>query len=254
MKPFSGYIQPNWSAPSAVRAYCTTRIAPQGRSIPPYDSFNIAMHVGDSAAHVEHNRAVLKKQLSLPSEPCWLHQVHSTEVIHVEEHLGSAAPTADAAVAHSTGLVCVVMTADCLPILIARSDGKQVAAVHAGWRGLLDGIIEATAKRLQAADNTSWLAWIGPAIGPCHFAVGPEVRDSFIAKNPAHHSCFKQMSSQWHGDLFQMATQTLKSSLASVTVYSEHQCTVCDSEQFYSYRREQQTGRLASLIWISDQS
>ncbi len=237
------FILPDWPAPANVRALVTTRHG--GVSTGPYASFNLGDHVGDDPAAVAANRHLLRTRL--PAEPVWLQQVHGTRCIAA----ATAAPNseADAACARSPGVVCAVLTADCLPILLCDTDGTVVAAAHAGWRGLAAGVIEATVTAM-AVPGERLLAWLGPAIGPDNFEVGGEVRDTFIAHDPQAARAFTaKANGKWLCDIYLLARQRLET-LGVCHPASADFCTVRDAERFFSYRRDGITGRMASLIWL----
>lgn len=236
-------IVPDWPAPARVRALQTTRSG--GLSAPPYDSLNLGAHVGDDPLHVAANRALL--HVLLPGEPVWLEQVHGTQVV-VAERAGSN-PTADACISHQADAVCAVMSADCLPLLLCDAAATVVGAVHAGWRGLADGVIEATVRAMGVPPRTL-MAWLGPAIGPQAFAVGEEVRGAFLRHDPAAAAAFTPRADQYLADLYLLARQRLHA-LGVQQVYGGAFCTYSDPERFYSYRRDGMTGRMASLIWLS---
>jgi len=242
-----GWIVPDWPAPASVRAGATTRHG--GVSLPPYESLNLGDHVGDVPETVAENRRRLRELRHLPSEPVWLKQVHGIAVVDAVAVRG--VPEADASVTTHSNVVCVVMTADCLPLLLCNRQGTVVAAAHAGWRGLLDGVIEATVLRMDvAADDL--LVWLGPAIGPAAFEVGDEVRDAFIAHDAQAASTFSPSpKGRWLADIYQLARQRLKR-LGVTAIYGGHWCTYSDAERFYSYRRDNVTGRMASLIWMAE--
>jgi YfiH family protein len=239
-------IYPQWPAPAGVRAVSTTRAG--GISKPPYDSFNLAGHVGDKNAAVQENRRQLVSALSLPAEPLWLDQVHGTGV--VDATLAVGAPPADASYARQPGVVCAVMTADCLPVLFCDQRGQTVAAAHAGWRGLADGVLEATVAAMGVPAD-SLLAWLGPAIGPGAFEIGEEVRTLFVDRQPEAREAFSPLvKGQWLADIYQLAR--LRLAAAGVgQIFGGGFCTFTDSERFYSFRRQSATGRMASLIWIT---
>lgn len=241
------WIEPDWPAPPAVRAVCTTRAG--GVSRRPYASLNLGDHVGDDPAAVAHNRRLLRERLELPAEPRWLRQVHGCAVAGVE----SPEPEceADAAVAFGPGAVCAVLTADCLPVLLCDRSGTRVAAVHAGWRGLAEGVIEAALTRLDTPPERL-LAWLGPAIGPDAFEVGGEVRERFLATGgPRAADAFRPApGSKWLADLYRLAR--LRLAAAGVTaVFGGGLCTFSEPARFFSYRRDGVTGRMASLIWLT---
>ena len=239
-------ITPQWDAPGNVMAFTTTRLG--GYSRAPWDGLNMAMHVGDEPSHVAGNRRLLRESLHLPSEPVWLEQVHGCDVAVAEEISQPAA--CDASMTRQAGIVCAVLTADCLPLLLTTRKGDQVAAVHAGWRGLAAGIIENTVKQFNTRDDEV-LAWMGPAIGPGAFEVGPEVRQQFIDADPVAAKAFKpSIDDRWLCDIYHLARQKLHTSGVDY-VSGGGLCAYSDSDRFYSYRRDGITGRMASLIWIS---
>ncbi len=242
------FLTPDWAAPVNVRSLVTTRQG--GVSMAPWDSLNLALHVGDNPASVKENRRRLRKHLGLPAEPLWLQQVHGTAVVDVAQ--ASQACDADAAVAFAPHQVCTVMTADCLPVLFCDRQGSRVAAAHAGWRGLLNGVLEATVQQMNtSADNL--LAWLGPAIGPQAFEVGGEVRDAFLSHASESADAFhaSDKTGRYFADLYVLARQRLHA-LGLTTVSGGGYCTFSEAERFYSYRREGQCGRMASLIWLTD--
>ena len=243
------FIKPDWPAPAAIRAFTTLREG--GVSLPPYNSLNLGTHVNDEITAVEINRQRVREHLKLPSEPFWLNQIHSTLAIPVS--LGAESRTADASYTSEKKQVCVVLTADCLPVLFCDRQGSQVAATHAGWKGLLEGVIEATLSHLSCAKNDI-LVWLGPAIGPASYEVGEEVRDQFLAKDPQNASAFiASRPGHWMMDLYQLARLCLKKQGIN-TVYGGEFCTFRESDRFYSYRRDGgSTGRMATLIYIADE-
>lgn len=244
-------ITPQWPAPANVHAATTTRSG--GVSPEPFDSLNMAGHVGDEVASVATNRQRLGEALLLPEKPHWLSQVHGTTVEKLDS--GSIGmPEADASMTREPGCVCAVLTADCLPVLFCDRAGTKVAAAHAGWRGLAAGVLESTVEALGVPGDEI-LAWLGPAIGPQSFEVGEEVYQAFIGtgveQNPEAAGAFVPSSNEgrWLADLYQLARIRLKN--AGVTsVYGGDFCTFEDRERFYSFRRDGKTGRMASLIWL----
>lgn len=263
------WIVPEWPAHPRVKALATTRLG--GVSTGPYGlagglpgGLNLGQHVGDAAEAVEQNRRILRA--ALPAEPVWMEQVHGTGVADLDQLVGPSAPVvADAAVASSRDRVCVVMTADCLPVLLSDARGVTVGAAHAGWRGLCGGVIERTVdammQRLRASGqeaDPTWLAWLGPAIGPASFEVGVEVRQAFLgAAQPAElqatEAAFVPGASaeKFFADLYALARLRL-ARVGCTDVYGGGLCTMTDAERFYSYRRERTTGRMATLIWRAE--
>ncbi len=236
------WLQPDWPAPANVHAATTLRSG--GVSKGRFASLNPATHVGDHLGLVAQNRALIKTILSLPSEPAWLSQVHSNIVVEAVPNMPLL--EADASYTRKTSVVCVVMTADCLPVLVCSKDGKQIAAIHAGWRGLFDGVIANTIHALKTHDV---IVWLGPAIGAEKFEVGGEVRDAFLAKSADYVAAFKQKNAgKWLADIYQIARIELVE-LGITGVYGGNFCTVTDDGRFFSYRRDNQTGRMATLIW-----
>ena len=242
-----------WGAPQQIKTMITNRHG--GFSQPPFDSLNLGLHVGDDPSTVQKNREALK--VVLPNEPIWLNQVHGTQVIDADcRNDWSDVPSADASVTSTPGKVLAIMTADCLPVLLASSDGKVVGAAHAGWRGLAAGVIEQTVALMrskqtqQAQTQSDIIAYLGPAIGPHAFEVGSEVRDIFIAQNPASATCFEQLNEngKYLADIYGLATLRLNA-LGVEQIEGGDECTL-QNPDYFSYRRDQQTGRMGSFIWI----
>lgn len=237
---------PDWPAPARVRAISTTRRG--GVSAPPYHGFNLAEHVGDDPACVVENRRLLTAQVGLPADPAWLEQVHGTDVVAAEAVCRPVA--ADAAWTRTAGRPCVVMTADCLPVLLCDRAGTVVAAAHGGWRGLVGGVVGATVARM-AVPPPELLAWLGPAIGPNAFEVGEEVRAAFLALDRGCGACFRPSpAGRWLADLYQLARRQLQG-LGVSAVHGGGWCTFSEPERFFSYRRDRRTGRMATLIWLT---
>ena len=240
------WIVPNWPAPNKVRALITTRSGGVSQGI--YDSMNLGDHVGDEAASVAQNRALLR--IHLPAQPKWLEQVHGIAVANADTL--SDVAQADASIAQRAGTVCTVLTADCLPVLLCDENATAVGAAHAGWRGLAAGVIEATVAAMRT-DPAHLMAYLGPAIGPRAFEVGEEVRQTFIAADPAAAQAFvlsAKDSTKWLADIYQLAGLRLKK-IGVQRVYGGDFCTYSDASRFYSYRRDGTTGRMASLIWLT---
>ncbi len=237
-------LRPDWPAPNNVHAFVTTREG--GVSAPPYDSLNLGDHVADKPSAVAENRRRLITESGLPTPPKWLTQVHGRAT--ADPALATSPGEADAAVTDRPRTPCAVLTADCLPLLACNGNGDQVAAIHAGWRGLLDGVIEAGLDAFHARD--SLLVWLGPAIGPDAFEVGDEVRQAFVDGDAAAASAFRPGETQgkWLADLYALARQRLTPYQPSFIGGGEY-CTFCDP-RFYSYRRDGVTGRFASVIWF----
>ncbi len=238
-------IQPNWSAPPTVRASCTTRLG--GVSAPPFGTLNLALHVGDDPALVAQNRKILREQMALPAEPCWINQTHGTQTVTLEQDISR---DADAAVTRVAGTIAVVMIADCLPILLCNRAGNEVGAVHAGWRGLQAGIVESALAKMDSP-NQQLMAWIGPGISQACFEVGDDVRSAFLDSTPHAQAFFSaNRRGHWLCDLAGLAEQVLRAQGVGDVCRDAH-CSYHDAERFYSYRRVATTGRMAALIWIS---
>lgn len=235
-------IYPDWPAAPHIKAFTTTRCG--GYSDIPYASWNLAHHVGDDPDSVKQNREKLLTQL--PQEPIWLEQIHSHHVIEAGDK--QRYQKADGAFSTTPQTVCCVMTADCLPVLLCDKSGTMVASIHGGWRGLAQGIIAAAVNNLPTNTN-NLMAWLGPAIGPKHFAVGLEVKQQFVQLDPSLEVAFQPYQDRWLADIYHIARQQLQQ-LGVQAVFGGHHCTYAEDELFYSYRRDGQTGRMASLIWI----
>ena len=241
-------IKPDWPAPAKVRAWQTTRCG--GVSVLPYASLNLGAHVNDDPITVAKNRQLLSPYL--PSEPVWVNQVHGVDVI--DAAISSCLQNADASFTTKPNVVCVVMTADCLPVLLCDRTGSVVAAVHAGWRGLCDGVIEAAVVKMQVPASEI-LVWLGPAIGPKAFEVGDDVRAQFITKDNCAEQAFKRHGDKWLCNLYLIARQRLNA-LGVTEIYgasvNEDFCTHTDESRFFSFRRDHVTGRMASMIWLEN--
>lgn len=238
-------IVPDWPAPAGVVAVSTTRVG--GVSSGCYESLNLATHVGDAAAAVDRNRQLLAAKLGLSDQPCWLQQTHGTRVVAADNTTGPVA--ADAALASGSNVVCVVMTADCLPVLLCDRRGLHVAAVHGGWRGLAAGIIanaiEALASR--GVSPADLLAWLGPAIGPAAYEVGEDVRAA-VQKAGAAEALATGVRGRWQLDLYSFARSLLRA-CGVEAIHGGGFCTHTEPQRFFSYRRDGACGRQASLIW-----
>lgn len=238
-------ILPDWPKIPSVSALCTTRLG--GVSRGRYESLNLGQHVGDSIEQVNLNRALLQKRGALPATPRWLKQVHGTRLIDAGLLLSNN--EADGSYSRERGVVCAVMTADCLPLLIADKRGEYIAAVHAGWRGLLEGIIEKAVLESKLSPERLQV-WLGPAIGPDAFEVGEEVRSAFRARYAGVDSVFRPGArDRWLADIYQLARIALEQ-VGIINSYGGQFCTYSDQERFFSYRRDGITGRMVSLIWL----
>lgn len=240
-------INPNWTVPKNIHAFTTTREG--GVSLTPYFSFNLGDHVGDNKSAVKTNRTLLVEKFGLPQTPIFLTQTHSTRVIQLP--YSGKNLEADAVYTNVPNQVCAVMTADCLPVLFTTTSGTEVAAAHAGWRGLCDGVLEETVKCFQAKPE-GIVAWFGPAIGPTAFQVGIDVVKQFIAIDEKAKLAFQPDAieeGKYLGNLYQIATQRLNN-LGITQIYGGNHCTFNEKELFFSYRRDNQTGRMASVIWF----
>ncbi len=236
------WIKPDWPVASNIHAAATLRSG--GVSQGTFDSLNLGLHVNDEPENVYKNRRIISRMLDLPSEPVWMDQVHGIDVIKSDQ--SKQIKKADASYTDQENTVCAVLTADCLSILLATTNGRKIAAIHAGWRGLLSGVV---ANTVNTMGTINLIAWLGPAIGADCFEVGQEIKDSFIKKSEKFTQVFtKTNEKKYLVDIYKLA----KIELASVgikQVYGGGFCTVTDKERFYSYRRDGETGRMATLIW-----
>lgn len=238
-----------------VNYFCTTREG--GVSEPPWSALNVGLHTGDKAEHVIENRRLLRA--GLPGEPVWLNQVHQAQVLDADQYQvpepGSLAPppSADAAITMQRNQVLAIMTADCLPVVMASTDGRVLGVAHAGWRGLAAGVLENTlqAMRRRVPDAVAWRAWIGPAISQRHFEVGADVFKAFVSHDPQSAVFFAEEipGEKWLADLPALARQRLYRAGVSSIELSGY-CTYAQSESFYSYRRTALTGRLVTVAWL----
>ena len=240
-----GLIRPDW--PAAAGALVTTREG--GASGGAYASLNLGLRSGDDEAAVRENRRRLEDLL--PSRPVWLRQVHGTRVADADAaRAAGEAPEADAAVARRPGTVCAVLVADCMPVLLADQAATVVGVAHAGWRGLCAGVLEATLDAMRAEPG-EMMAWLGPAIGPRVYEVGDEVREAFVARDPAAGAAFRAVRrGHWLLDLYAIARQRL-AARGVTRVHGGGLCTFSDPARFFSYRRDGATGRMAALIWLA---
>ncbi len=249
------FIHPDWPAPANVKALQTIRAGGVSQGL--YASLNLGAHVNDDPMAVARNRQLLSPYL--PSEPVWVNQVHGVDVI--DAATSSCVQNADASFTTQANVVCVTMTADCLPVLLCDKSGTVVAAVHAGWRGLCDGVIEAAIRKMHVLP-TEVLVWLGPAIGPNAFEVGDDVRQQFIAQDDQARLAFKTIGDKWLCNLYLIARQRLNAlgvtqiyGASDHGIYDENHsdgfCTYTDEARFFSFRRDNATGRMASIIWLT---
>ncbi|MDD0844532.1 peptidoglycan editing factor PgeF [Pseudomonas sp. Gutcm_11s] len=244
MSPSSDWLQPDWPAPANVRTCITTRAA--GVSLSPFDSLNLGDHVEDDPAAVAANRQRLVERLAC--QPAWLKQVHSPDVVAADP---ASVPIADASWTATPGIACAVLTADCLPALFCDRAGTRVAAAHAGWRGLAAGVLENTVAAL-GVEPGELLVWLGPAIGPDSFEVGPEVREAFLARHAQAEQAFSasRNAGKFMADIYALARIRL-AAIGVTAVHGGGLDTFTDP-RFFSYRRAARTGRFASLVWLAD--
>jgi YfiH family protein len=237
------WIVPDWPAPPHVRAFVTTREG--GVSSGEYGSLNLGASSGDDPSNVSRNRGIVRAHL--PEEPAWMAQVHGTVVADLDTLAAGESPRADAAMAGSAGRVGVVLTADCMPIFFSDRKGKRVAVAHAGWRGMAGGVIENTVHAMGVNDV---MAWMGPAIGPDAFEVGPEVREAFVAGDDRAASAFRSHTpGKFMADLYALARLRLERA-GVASVHGGGFCTRDDAERFFSYRRAKASGRMGAFIWM----
>jgi len=242
---FHDLIRPDWLAPGNVQAMSTTRNC--GFSKDQWGQLNLGAHCGDNPVHVSQNRDLLNGLL--PSRPRWLRQVHGTAVSDWNDTYHPEIE-ADAIVSSQPGQVCAVLTADCLPVLFCNKAGTKVAAAHAGWRGLAAGVLESTVLAMDS-DPSLLMAWMGPAIGPLAFEVGEDVFKGFTDLNPDNRIAFRPYKDRWLADIYDLARMAL-SRVGVQQVYGGQYCTYSESKRFFSYRRDGITGRMASLIWLTN--
>ncbi|MFP3979586.1 peptidoglycan editing factor PgeF [Marinobacter sp. KMM 10035] len=242
-------IRPDWPAPSNIHAVCTTRVG--GVSMPPWDSMNLGDHVGDEPTHVLENRLQLAQGCGLPTGAFgWLNQVHGTDVVRLPLEEGVLAPGADASYTDAARSACTILTADCLPVILCDQNGITIAAAHAGWRSLCSGVLEKLVSEMGAPSNTL-MAWLGPAIGPEAFEIGPEVKAAFMAHDLEAEIAFSSVGARkghYMADIYLLARQRLQN-MGVTKLYGGGFCTATDKQRFYSYRRDGKTGRMATAIW-----
>ena len=253
----AAWIDADWPAPPRIRALTTTRHG-FGVSAPPFDHFNLGLRNGDDVDAAMANRRLLERTLGLPSLPRWLRQVHGIDVVRFDDASVNTEAQADASVTSVRGVVLAILTADCLPMVVAARDGSEVAAAHAGWKGLAAGVLEATVAAMQAAP-ADCIAWLGPAAGPQAYEIGEEVRDAFLAHDlragdRVESAFVATRPGHWRVDLYALARQRL----ADAGVHEVHggtHCTITEPESFFSHRRSasdgsRNSGRMATLAWI----
>ena len=249
----TAWLDADWPAPPGVRALTTTRYG-LGVSQAPFDSFNLGIRCGDDAGAVFENRRQLGVALGLHASPHWLRQVHGVEVARFETPSPAKAgesdePEADAAVTSTPGTVLAILTADCLPVVFAARDGSEVAAAHAGWRGLADGMLEATVAAMKTPAGDI-VAWLGPAAGPDAYEIGEEVFDAFVSGDAGAAVAFAPTRPGHRKvDLYALARRRL-AAVGVTDVHGGGLCTISDPARFFSHRRDQRSGRIATLAWI----
>jgi YfiH family protein len=238
------WLAADWPAPHGVVAGTTRRSG--GRSTKQYASLNLGGHVGDDPQAVADNRKMFRQHCDLPADPQWLHQVHGVCV--VADAVQEPPPEADAIISRNAGVVCAILTADCLPVLFASADGQELAAAHAGWKGLANGVLEATVAAM-ATEPGDILAWIGPAISQAAFEVGDEVREAFVERGPEADRYFlRNQTGRWQSDLSGLGRQRLAAAGVK-RVYGGNVCSYSDTAGYFSYRRDGECGRMASFIF-----
>lgn len=239
-------IKANWPAPEHIHALSTTREG--GYSEGAYHSLNLATHTGDLLENVQTNRALLRESLDLPSEPLWLNEVHGNKILCAD--MPHSTLEADGSFAKTPNKVCVITTADCLPVLLTNAEGTMISALHCGWRGLHSLIIQSGIDILSK-HKSEIMAWLGPAISAKKYEINDEIYNNFVTQDNSYELAFQQnRPGHWYMDLYQIARIQLKK--AGVTkIYGGEYCTYSEPDKFYSYRRESITGRMATLIWMS---
>lgn len=249
------FIIPQWPCPENIVCLQTRRFFPGGHSLPPYDNFNLALHVNDNPAWVEKNRGLLQRYL--PARPFWLEQIHSSRIIACQSDILGKKVSADGSYATRANQICAIMSADCLPVLFCFEDGCMVGAAHAGWRGLAAGVLQALIRQMCACSghkSTKLMAWLGPAISQVHFEVGESVCQAFVTQHKDYAQAFVPAANarKYQADLYQLARITLRQ--CGVTrIYGGEFCTYAQTRDFFSYRRDgTRSGRMATLIWISE--
>jgi purine-nucleoside/S-methyl-5'-thioadenosine phosphorylase / adenosine deaminase len=247
------FLAANWHAPSHINAGISLRYG--GVSTPPYDQLNLGIHVKDVRANVSRNRECLAQHLKLPTEPVWLNQVHGNNIIQIDSPVTSENTDiiADGSYSTEAKKVCVVMTADCLPLLLCDDEGTQIAAVHIGWRGFTQNIVTAAVDKFTCPPD-KLIAWLGPCVCDKHYETGAEVRNACLSVfGEAEEAFTSTRPGYWQTDLHKLVTLYLNKQGVK-KIYVEQRCTYHESESFFSYRRNKKTGRMASLIWMDSQS
>ena len=249
------FLQAQWPAPGRVRAFTTLRHG-AGVSQAPFDAFNLGSRCGDNPEAVRRNRDALLRAGGLPSAPHWLQQVHGTEVARIGTDAPREEPEADASVTDVSGAVLAILTADCLPVVFADKAGGEVAAAHAGWRGLAAGVLENTIAAMRS-DSAQLIAWLGPAAGSDAYEIGEEVRSAFVDRDPRTAPAFRgTRPGHWCVDLYALARMRLADAgIAPGDIHGGGLCTISDPQRFYSHRRSTAensglTGRMATLVWM----
>jgi len=247
----TAWIDAQWPVPAGVHGFTTLRHG-LGVSAPPFDDFNLGLRAGDEAQAVETNRALLVEHAGLPSRPCWLRQVHGTQVQRFDLPAMEEVE-ADASVTSEAGVVLAILTADCLPVLFCADDGREIGGAHAGWRGLSGGVLENTLAAMRTAPDRVH-AWLGPAAGPQAYEIGREVFDAFVSLDAGAESAFvATRPDHWRVDLYALARRRLQAAgMAPDRIHGGGLCTISDPQRFFSHRRDQRGGRMASLIWIDE--
>jgi YfiH family protein len=245
------WLEAQWPLPASVRAFTTLRHG-LGVSKAPFDHLNLGLRAGDEVEAVLRNRALLQEAAKLPSPPRWLRQVHGVDVVRFDGDRGEdSEPEADASVSSTAGTVLAILTADCMPVLFCADDGSEIGAAHAGWRGLVGGVLENTVAAMQSPPQRLH-AWLGPAAGPQHYEIGEEVFDAFVSRDWSAGSAFvSTRPHHWRVDLYALARRRLEAAgIDASRIHGGGLCTIAEPDRFFSHRRDQRGGRMASLIWI----